>query len=74
MVSAHERNWRRGVLALLTVAGFAVAGALLAACEPASCWNEIKGRYTDCAQMRADEIDRELDRRGYYEREADIRR
>jgi hypothetical protein len=37
---------------------------LLAGCgEPASCWNDIKGRFTSCQDMRKDETDRQLDKR-----------
>lgn len=32
--------------------------------ERASCWNDNKGRYTSCEDMRGDEIDRRIDERG----------
>ncbi len=37
---------------------------LLSGCgEAASCWNDIKGRFTSCEDMRRDEIDKRLDER-----------
>lgn len=31
--------------------------------EPASCWNDNRGRFTSCEDMRSDEIDKRLDER-----------
>lgn len=37
---------------------------LLSGCgEAASCWNDIKGRFTSCEDMRRDEINKLLDER-----------
>lgn len=47
------------------IIGFALMSLLiLTGCgERASCWNDIKGRYTSCEDMRGDEIERRIDRR-----------
>jgi hypothetical protein len=37
---------------------------LLSGCgEAASCWNDNRGRFTSCEDMRRDEINREIDKR-----------
>jgi hypothetical protein len=42
----------------------AISVFLLAGCgERASCWNDIKGRFTSCQDMRSDEIDKRIDER-----------
>jgi hypothetical protein len=41
-----------------------LASLMLFGCgERASCWNDSKGRFTSCEDMRSDEINRELDKR-----------
>jgi hypothetical protein len=37
--------------------------ALTGCGEAASCWNDIKGRFTSCEDMRRDEIDKRIDER-----------
>lgn len=40
------------------------ASLALAGCgERAACWNDSRGRYTSCSDVRIDEINRELDKR-----------
>ena len=43
-----------GLLALLLLSGCG---------EAASCWNDNRGRFTSCEDMRRDEINREIDKR-----------
>ena len=48
----------------ITIAALVAVLAGLTGCgEAASCWNEIRGRYTSCQDMRADEIDKRIDER-----------
>lgn len=59
-LAAAVDGWWEAALAVVAIAALVV----LTCCgESASCWNDIKGRYTSCEDMRRDEIDKRIDER-----------